>query len=133
MVDAIGEATAPVDPAAEGNNDASFPPAEPVRIPVADELDLHTFHPKEVAELLDDYFQECVAAGISEVRVIHGKGKGVLKKRVRSVLRRHPLVADFSDAGFHAGGWGATRVRLRGTSDSSEKNRAVGHPPVSGE
>jgi DNA-nicking Smr family endonuclease len=117
MVDGLREATAPVDPVAEGDDDAPFPPEEPVRIPVADELDLHTFHPKEVAELLDDYFRECVAAGISEVRVIHGKGKGVLKNRVRSVLRRHRLVADFSDAGFGGGGWGATRVRLRGRSD----------------
>ena len=133
MVDGLREATEPVDLAADGAEDEAFPPDEPVRVPVSDELDLHTFHPAEVAELLEDHFRECVAAGISEVRVIHGKGKGVLKKRVRSVLQRHPLVVDFSDAGFHAGGWGATRVRLRGTSDSSEKSGTVGHPPISGE
>jgi DNA-nicking Smr family endonuclease len=112
MMDAVWAATEPVDPASEADADASFPPEEAIRVPIGDELDLHNFHPAEVAELLDDYFKECVAAGILEVRVIHGKGKGILKKRVRAVLQRHPLVADYSDAGFGAGGWGATRVRL---------------------
>ena len=102
-----------MDPAEDGAETEALPSDELVAVPVTDELDLHTFHPGEVAELLDDYFRECVAAGIREVRVIHGKGKGILKKRVRTALRRHPLVADFSDAGFGAGGWGATRVRLR--------------------
>lgn len=118
MKDGFWAATEPVDPASEAGDDAPFPPEEPIRVPVADELDLHNFHPGEVAELLDDYFKECVAAGILEVRVIHGKGKGILKKRVQTVLQRHPLVADYFDAGFGAGGWGATRVRLRGPSDS---------------
>lgn len=116
-MDALWAATEPVDPAEEADDEAAFPPEAPVRVPVADELDLHTFHPGEVAELLDDYFRECVAAGIFEVRVIHGKGKGILKKRVRAALQRHPLVEDFSDAGFGGGGWGATRVRLRGRLD----------------
>ncbi len=119
MMDAFWAATEPVDPMElEADGDAPFPPEEPIRVPIGDELDLHNFHPGEVAELLDDYFQECAAAGILEVRVIHGKGKGILKKRVQAVLQRHPLVLEFSDAGLGSGGWGATRVRLRGRSDS---------------
>jgi DNA-nicking Smr family endonuclease len=118
MMDAVWAVTEPVDPAEKPGGEAGFSPEEPVRVPIGEELDLHNFHPGEVAELLDDYFQECAAAGIWEVRVIHGKGKGVLKKRVRTVLQRHPLVVEFSDAGLGSGGWGATRVRLRENSDS---------------
>ena len=84
----------------------------PVRIPITDELDLHTFRPSEVRDLLDDYFDECIARGIFSVRIIHGKGTGTLKKRVQSILAKHPLVAAYFDAPPGAGGWGATRVEL---------------------
>ena len=86
---------------------------EPVKIPIEDELDLHTFNPKEVPDLLDDYFSECIKAGIFSVRVIHGKGTGALKKRVRGCLEKNPRVASFSDAPPGAGGWGATIVELK--------------------
>ena len=86
---------------------------EPVRIPIDGNLDLHLFHPREVPDLLDDYFEECVRTGILEIRVIHGKGSGVLKKRVRSHLAKHPRVASFREAPPDAGGWGATLVTLR--------------------
>jgi DNA-nicking Smr family endonuclease len=84
----------------------------PVRIPITNELDLHTFRASEVSDLLDDYFAECRARGIFSVRVIHGKGSGALKKRVRSILGKHPLVKSCTDAPPHAGGWGATCVEL---------------------
>jgi DNA-nicking Smr family endonuclease len=87
---------------------------EPIEFPISDELDLHTFRPLEVSDLLDDYFDECLARGIFSVRVIHGKGTGVLKKRVWAILEKHPLVAAYSDAPPEAGGWGATRVELAG-------------------
>ncbi len=90
----------------------------PVRIPITDALDLHTFRPSEVKELLDDYFTACAEAGIYAVRVVHGKGTGALKKRVRGVLEKHPLVEGFSDAPHGAGGWGATLVRLRSASSA---------------
>lgn len=86
---------------------------EPIHLPIEDVLDLHTFHPKEVPDLLDDYFTECVRLGILSVRVIHGKGTGILKKRVQSILKKHPLVAGFADAPMEAGSWGATVVYLR--------------------
>ncbi|MFZ0242655.1 MAG: Smr/MutS family protein [Desulfobacterales bacterium] len=86
---------------------------EIIKLPIEDVLDLHTFLPREVPELLDDYFEECVKAGIFSVRIIHGKGSGTLKKRVRGLLQRHPLVAAHEDAPADAGGWGATLVELK--------------------
>lgn len=86
---------------------------EPVRIPVEDAIDLHTFRPREVPELLFDYFTACIEAGIFSVRVIHGKGKGILKKRVHSILEANSLVDTYSDAPPESGGWGATLVELK--------------------
>jgi DNA-nicking Smr family endonuclease len=86
---------------------------EPIQIPIEDVLDLHTFRPQDIADLLDEYFSECIKAGISSVRVIHGKGKGIQKKQVHKILKKHPLVQSFSDAPPEAGGWGATLVHLR--------------------
>ncbi|MEZ4524883.1 MAG: Smr/MutS family protein [Desulfobacterales bacterium] len=82
-------------------------------IPVEDVLDLHTFNPKEVPDLLEDYFSECIAAGIFSVRIIHGRGKGFLRERVRSLLKKNPLVLSFSEAPANAGGWGAMLVELK--------------------
>ena len=86
---------------------------EPVNLPIGDVLDLHTFHPRDVPDLLEDYFSECIKAGIYSVRIIHGKGKGIQKKRVRELLRRNPIVRSFQDAPPEAGGWGATVVELK--------------------
>ncbi len=86
---------------------------QPVKIPITDEIDLHTFRPNEVADLLADYFSECLKIGIFRVRVIHGKGTGALKQRVSAALRKNPLVASFADAPPEAGGWGATLVDLK--------------------
>ncbi len=92
------------------NGEAWFP--EPIALPITDELDLHTFRPNEVKDLLHDYFEACLEKGIYSVRIIHGKGTGKLKKRVRSILAAHQRVKDYSDAPPEAGGWGATRVWL---------------------
>ena len=86
---------------------------EPIILPIEDVIDLHTFKPKEVPDLLDDYFQACIEAGIYSVRVIHGKGQGILKKRVQHILQKNPLVVAFKDAPPEAGGWGATLVALK--------------------
>ena len=85
---------------------------EPIRIPITDVLDLHTFRPAEVPNLLDDYLEACLETGITVVRIIHGKGTGILKKRVQSLLKRDPRVVAYEDAPAHSGGWGATRVYL---------------------
>ena len=90
---------------------------KPIILPLEDTLDLHTFRPKEIASLLDDYLTECARAGIFSVRVIHGKGQGFLKKRVGQVLANHPLVVKYHDAPPEAGGWGATLVDLKPISE----------------
>lgn len=82
-------------------------------MPITGELDLHTFRPSEIASLLDDYFAECVRAGIGSVRVVHGKGTGTLRETVHALLRRSPRVAGFRLGDEHSGGWGATLVTLR--------------------
>ena len=85
----------------------------PVAIPVDGVLDLHTFQPGEVKDLLPEYLNECRQRGILEVRVIHGKGTGMLRETVHAILRRMPEVASFRLADEKAGGWGATMVLLR--------------------
>lgn len=87
--------------------------AEPVRIPITGELDLHTFRPQDTAELLAAYFDECSRAGLHEVRVVHGKGTGTLRATVHAWLRRSPQVASFRTADERSGGWGATWVTLK--------------------
>jgi DNA-nicking Smr family endonuclease len=86
---------------------------EPVRVPIEDVLDLHTFNPKDIPDLLAEYFMACVDAGIFSVRIIHGKGSGILKNRVSAILRKDPRVLSFNDAPREAGGWGATIVALK--------------------
>jgi 16S rRNA (guanine527-N7)-methyltransferase len=85
---------------------------KPIRIPIEDVLDLHTFLPKEIPGLLNEYLNACRDAGIHAVRIIHGKGKGQLKNHVQGLLKKHPMVDSFSDAPPGAGGWGATIVEL---------------------
>jgi DNA-nicking Smr family endonuclease len=84
-----------------------------VELPIDGILDLHTFLPSEVKELLPDYINACREKGIFQVRVIHGKGRGTLRKTVYSILSRLPEVASFRLAGEDAGGWGATIVFLK--------------------
>jgi DNA-nicking Smr family endonuclease len=86
---------------------------DPVEFPIDGTLDLHTFNPKEVKELLPHYLEACRVAGIYEVQVIHGKGTGMLREMVHSVLKKIPTVASFRLAGEDAGGWGATLVILK--------------------
>ncbi len=86
---------------------------KPVEIPIDGALDLHTFSPKEVKDLVPEYLAECRRRGIYLVRIIHGKGTGTLKAIVQNILRKDPSVESFEDADPMAGGWGATLVRLR--------------------
>lgn len=86
---------------------------EIVRIPIEGVLDLHTFDPKDVGELLTEYLEQCREKGIMEVKIIHGKGTGALKAAVLSRLKRIPFVESAGDAGYADGGWGATIVRLK--------------------
>ncbi len=83
-----------------------------VEIPIDGVLDLHHFHPREVMELVPAYLTECRKRGILEVRIIHGKGTGTLKRTVAAILARQPGVVAVSPAEESAGGWGATLVTL---------------------
>src|SRR3954447_15692115 len=85
---------------------------DPFQIPIEGELDLHTFRPQDVKELLPAYLAACRAKGILQVRVVHGKGIGNLQRTVHSILSRLPEVASYSLASPHFGGWGATIVNL---------------------
>ena len=88
-------------------------PPEPVVLPIEDTLDLHPFQPREVKELLDDYLVMAHEKGIREVRIIHGKGSGVLRARVLSLLKKHPLIMGVRQADASGGGWGATVAVLK--------------------
>ena len=84
-----------------------------VQIPIEDWIDLHTFSPREIPSLLKEYLLECQKKGFREVRIIHGKGKGVQMNIVQSFLRKSPLVESFRLAPPEAGSWGATLVLLK--------------------
>ena len=99
--------------------DADKPDA--VELPIDGVLDLHTFPPGEVKDLIPDYFGECRRRGISQVRIIHGKGTGVLRETVHSILRSLPGVVSFTLAGYEQGGWGATTVILRPDAEDGER------------
>ena len=90
-----------------------------VVIPITGELDLHSFGPRDIPDVVNDYLDACQARGLEEVRLIHGRGKGVQRAVVRRVLASMPEVVSFSDAPPEAGGWGATVVVLRGGNTSS--------------
>lgn len=93
--------------------DASDPPfPEPVVVPIEDHLDLHAFAPGEIVEIVDAYLDAARQAGFAEVRLVHGRGRGVQRRRVQAFLARDPRVAGFADAPAERGGWGATVVRL---------------------
>lgn len=83
-----------------------------VEYPIDGSLDLHMFAPKDVPSVVEEYLSECLARGILEVKIVHGKGKGVLRRTVHALLERHPMVLDFKlDSG--PASWGATLVRLK--------------------
>jgi len=88
-----------------------------LEIPIDGTLDLHTFRPSDVKQLVPDYLDECRMRGILEVRIIHGKGTGALRETVHAILGRTDAVASFRLAG-DAGGWGATVVTLRPPDDN---------------
>lgn len=86
---------------------------ETVELPITDVLDLHSFRPSEVSDVVRDYLDAAHERGFRDLRIIHGKGVGVQRQTVRTLLERDPRVEGFGDAPMEAGGWGATWVRLR--------------------
>ena len=101
----------------EGADVDPFDPfPEPVRLEITDVFDLHSVPPREVRAVVEEYLREAHRKGFRSVRLIHGKGVGVQREVVRSVLARTPFVEDFTDAPPEAGGWGATVAILKATS-----------------
>lgn len=90
--------------------DADHPP---VALPITGELDLHTFRPQDLGELIPAYLEACAAKGLHEVRIIHGKGTGTLRTTVHRLLQRSPRVLRYRSGDETSGSWGATLVTLR--------------------
>ena len=86
---------------------------EPIEVPINGILDLHTFSPHDLKTLVPEYLEECFKRGIYQVRIIHGKGIGHLRRSVHAILGRHPAVSSFTLDHPEYGGWGATIVYLR--------------------
>ena len=99
-----------------GHGESAFQ-SEPEIIEPGDTLDLHTFSPKDVSSLLDEFIHLSRKANINLVNIIHGKGTGTLRRHVRSSLARDPRVLSFYDAPRKSGGWGATVVELKPGKD----------------
>jgi DNA-nicking Smr family endonuclease len=86
---------------------------EPVELPIDGTLDLHAFRPEDVKDLVPEWLEACRARGILEVRIVHGKGTGALRRTVEALLARSPVVVRFRAADEAGGGWGATLAMLR--------------------
>jgi DNA-nicking Smr family endonuclease len=93
----------------EDNSDET----EPVYLEIDGILDLHPFAPKDLKTLIPDYLEECRKKGITEIKLIHGKGIGNIRRSVHALLDRNPLVAGYRQAELHSGSWGATIVVLK--------------------
>jgi Smr domain len=101
----------------DGAGDEPDPgPAELVALPIEDWIDLHSFPPRDIPRVVDDYLRAAHDRGYRELRLIHGRGIGVQRERVRSVLSTHPLVREYYDAPPERGGWGATIAVLKDSS-----------------
>ena len=89
------------------------PIPDEIVLPIEDWIDLHPFRPREIRSVVESYLEEARAAGFTEVRLVHGRGIGVQRESIRSLLSRHPAVEEYRDAPPGRGGWGATVVVLR--------------------
>ncbi len=95
---------------------------EPVTIPIDGCLDLHSFAPREVREVVEAYLEACREEGILEVRVVHGKGTGSLRRGVHALLARIPWVREFHGADARRGAWGATIVVLESLDNENPQS-----------
>lgn len=86
---------------------------EIIRVPINRTLDLHSFSPKDIIPLLDEYLHSCYEAGILEGKIIHGKGIGTQKRIVEETLRKNSLVIGFGSGDENSGNWGVTKFSLK--------------------
>ena len=107
-------------PAMNGDSDDAWRPDEDVFVvPIEEAFDLHHYRPSEILDVVDAYLDAAIEAGFREVRLIHGRGKGVQRARVRDFLERDPRVERYAEAPAGRGGWGATLAWLRTGSASA--------------
>ena len=97
----------------DDDESSDFDLGEPVELPITDVLDLHSFPPREVKDVVLTWLDAAYEEGLRQLRIVHGRGIGVQRQTVRTLLARDPRVAEFGDAPAEAGGWGATWVTLR--------------------
>ena len=95
-----------------------FEPEDLIEIEITDTLDLHSFPPQEIADVVKSYLEAASEKGLRQLRIIHGKGIGVQRRTVHALLERDPRVESFTGAPGEAGGWGATTVVLRPVAGS---------------
>ena len=100
------------EPAEEADDEADDEQADVGVLEVQDVIDLHHFQPRDIVSVVEAYLEAAAEKGFSEVRLIHGRGKGVQRRRVQDLLEKHPLVESYGDAPAHRGGWGATIAHL---------------------
>jgi dsDNA-specific endonuclease/ATPase MutS2 len=114
-----------------GNGEEKYYPDPIHAIEITDVFDLHVFAPRDVVAAVEAYLDEACSRGFDHVRIIHGKGIGYQRERVRKILEKTPFVVDFRDAPLEAGGWGATLVTLDAavTLDPAKKKGAEDCPP----
>ena len=105
------------DPENDDSIDPTNPFPDPFEIPIEESIDLHLFRPSEIGDVVEGYLEAAIEKGFREVRLIHGRGKGVQRNRIQRLLARHPGVEYFADAPGDRGGWGATIAWLRMPDD----------------
>ena len=98
---------------ADDPHDDPPPGEDPVVLPLEDHIDLHPFAPRDIPSVVEEYVWQCHEEGLREVRIIHGRGKGVQRRIVQSALEKNPLVESCHDAPPERGGWGATVAAIR--------------------
>ncbi len=94
------------------DEDAGEAEPDAIELPIEDVLDLHSFQPRDVPDVVREYLDQARDRGFTQVRIIHGRGIGMQRAAVRAILERDPRIAAYGDAPAEAGGWGATWARF---------------------
>jgi DNA-nicking Smr family endonuclease len=110
----------------DNHNVKLMSPDDPIDFPINGILDLHTFKPSDVKDLVPVYLEECRKLNILQVRIIHGKGTGTVRRMVQSILGKLPFVVSYRPAEEGAGGWGAMIVVLRGLTETNQGKEKAG-------